>query len=99
MGAPIYISRIFLGYFIDIKEIQNRYKYPFKKAKPYPRRARSLGNKSITCYTLRKSIKKSTLLAHYLHTAWSALHIICSVVYTICGNDGFSMCQNINISG
>lgn len=26
MGAPIYISRIFLGYFIDIKEIQNRYK-------------------------------------------------------------------------
>lgn len=58
MGAPIYISRIFLGYFIDIKEIQNRYKYPFKKAKPYPRRARSLGNKSITCLYSRRVFVK-----------------------------------------
>ena len=54
MGVPIYISRIFLGYFIDIKEMQNRYKYSLKRAKSYPRRARSLGNKSITCYTLKE---------------------------------------------
>ena len=58
MGVPIYISRIFLGYFIDIKEIQNRYKYTLKKAKPYPRRARSLGNKSITCLYSRKEYLK-----------------------------------------